>query len=60
VIALTRVAGPDLAAIARKIRLHHGPGVEMRAARAAGAEVAAIERQAFVFDEESHVVAFRE
>lgn len=46
-IALTRVAGPDLAAIARKIRLRHGPGVEMRAARGAGAEVQAIERQTF-------------
>ena len=37
VIALTRVAGPDLAAVARQIRMRHGPGVEMRAARAAGA-----------------------
>ena len=34
-IALTRVAGPDLAAVARQIRLRHGPGVEMRAARGA-------------------------
>lgn len=46
-IALTRTSGPSLDAIARQIRLRHGPGVETRAARGAGAEVAAIERQAF-------------
>lgn len=46
-IALTRTSGPSLDAIARQIRLRHGPGVEMRAARGAGAEVAAIERAAF-------------
>ena len=34
-IALTRIAGPDLVAIARQIRTRHGPGVEMRAARGA-------------------------
>lgn len=45
-IALTRTSGPSLDAIARQIRLRHGPGVELRAARAAGAEVQRIEVQA--------------
>jgi phage gpG-like protein len=47
VIGFRHVGGPDLAAIARQIQHRHGPGVDVRAAKAAGGEVAAIERQAF-------------
>jgi phage gpG-like protein len=46
-IGFRHTGGPDLATIARTILRRHGPGVDVRAAKAAGAEVAAIERQAF-------------
>lgn len=46
-ISLRLRAGPSLDDIARTIQRRHGPGVELRAARAAGAEVQRIEVQAF-------------
>lgn len=46
-ISLRRVSGPSIDDIARTIQRRHGAGVELRAARGAGAEVQRIEVQAF-------------